>query len=204
MKDDSHQSKPETFEGLAFEQMNALFNFAAHMTRNRADAEDLVQETYLRAYTRFHQFKTGTNFKAWIFRILRNVAINQYKRMKSCGVTVDFDAVEPILDADSADSGSPHAIDFTAADIQAALARLPEDYRTAFLLFCVEGFTYAEIARIMQTPIGTVMSRIFRARKRLRADLEDSGATHGAVALQADPVVVDAPVCGSDSIAALI
>ena len=157
----------KTFERLAFEHREGLYSFALHQTHNRSDAEDLVQETYLRAFTRFRQFKQGTNFKAWIFTILRNTAINEFRRGLRT-VAVDLESVEWQLVAPrSADAAGG----FTRWDIRAALARLPREYRAPVLLFDVEGHSYAEISRIMSCPIGTVMSRIYRARRRLRADL---------------------------------
>ena len=160
------------FEQLVFEHLDGLYNVALHWTHNPADAEDLVQETCLRAYSHFGQFQPGSNFKAWIFTILRNTAINQHRKTKTAGTSVDFDAVEPALVTARPKPALSDPTSFTSGDLNAALNRLPDEYRLAIVLYYVEGFTYAEIAEIMGCPIGTVMSRLCRARRKLRADLE--------------------------------
>jgi RNA polymerase sigma-70 factor (ECF subfamily) len=160
------------FEAIALEHVDGLFSLALHLTRNRADAEDLVQETILRAYTRFDRFERGTNFRAWIFTILRNLAINRHKRVKRRGIRIGLESIERGLEADAAPWHASEPHDFEVADIEAALRRLTEEYRLTFVLYALGGFTYDEIARIMDCPIGTVMSRLFRARRKLRDDLE--------------------------------
>jgi RNA polymerase sigma-70 factor (ECF subfamily) len=158
------------FERLAFPEMGGLFNFALHLTRNRADAEDLTQETFLRAFASFDRFRMGTNFRAWIFRILRNATLNHAKKLRVRGTEVDFESVEPVLAA-ARHHPSRWRWPVTREELRRGVSRLPEAYRTALLLFFVEGFAYAEIAVIMGTPVGTVMSRIYRARRRLRREL---------------------------------
>ena len=158
-----------SFEESAFEYMDALYNLACHLTRNRADAEDLVQETYLRAYTHYDQFEQGTNFKAWIFRILRNASINRYQKEKTRGTTVDLESAELELPRESFPLQRTNS--FTGKDLEAGLAQLPDEYRVAVLLAFVEGFTYREIASITNCPIGTVMSRVSRGRRQLRDGL---------------------------------
>ncbi len=165
--------KRRTFEQDAFEHMDALYNGALHLTRNKSDAEDLVQDTYLRAYVHFGRFEKGTNLKAWMFKILRNTFINRYNKKKNQGISIDLDAVEHRLEAPS----PPHDITtLTGQDLEAALKQLPDDYRIAVVLAFVEGFSYREIATVMDCPIGTVMSRICRARRRLRKLLAEEPA----------------------------
>ena len=161
----TQDQKRRTFEQDAFQHMDALYSGALQLTRNKSDAEDLVQDTYLRAYVHFDRFEKGTNLKAWMFKILRNLFINRYNKKKNQGISVDLDTVEHRLEAPSA----PHDITTLAGqDLEAALRQLPDDYRIAVVLAFVEGFSYREIASIMDCPIGTVMSRISRARRRLR------------------------------------
>lgn len=168
------------FEKVAFEHLDALYRTALRMTRNRDDAEDLVQDAYLRAYRYFHQYRPGSNFRAWIFKILRNRFINQYRRKRRDPATVGFDSVayaldgsegEPVIAAASTPGRTRHE-DRMSRKLEDALAALPEGPRTALVLAYVEGFRYHEIAEIMGWPIGTVMSRIYRARKKLRDLLE--------------------------------
>lgn len=179
-----HRKKAEKradFEGVAWVHMDAMFNLAMKMTRNRAEAEDLVQETYLRAYRFFDQYEAGTNCKAWLFRILRNNFINRYRQKRRKPETVDLSRVEYGLD-DSADPGLPRGwgdpeqnLEARAVreQIQKGLDSLPPDYRMVVVLSSMEGLTYREIASVMDTPIGTVMSRLHRARKLLQAHLAE-------------------------------
>ena len=170
----------DEFESLAFEHLDALYRTALRMTRNRDDAEDLVQDAYLRAYRFYHQFRPGSSFRAWIFKILHNRFITQYRRKQRRPATVDFDAVayaldgsegEPVIAATSTVSRTRHE-DSMSRKLEDALATLPEGPRMALVLAYVEDFRYHEIADIMGWPIGTVMSRISRARKKLRELLE--------------------------------
>jgi len=186
-------ARRRSFEQLAFPQMNGLYNLALSMTRNRADAEDLTQETFLRAYTHFDRFRQGTNFRAWLFRILRNLTINQVKRRRVRGVRVELDPVFPQLSADRTDPFAPRAAGFAREDLEDALGRLSAEHRTAVLLCYVGGFSYAEIAEAMGTPVGTVMSRIYRARRRLRRDLDRAGLPRG------DAAPLHATVCPAAS-----
>ena len=184
----TRDARQRAFEQLAFPQMNGMFRLAMHLTHDRADAEDLTQEAFLRAYAHFDRFRRGTNFRAWIFRILRNLTINQSKRRQVRGIQVDIEVAEAELEQ--------REPDFSRHDLCTALRRLSNDQRTAVWLCFVEGFTYAEIAEVMGTPAGTVMSRLHRARRRLRAEL-----TRGIREPRRAPEVrvpsVTAPICSA-------
>jgi RNA polymerase sigma-70 factor (ECF subfamily) len=179
------------FSDLAMEYMPALYTAALRMTRNAADAEDLVQETYLKAYRAFASFELGTNLKAWLYRILTNTYINTYRAKKRRPEIADVEDVEDLylyrhLSADQnaglGRSAEDVALDrFTDTDVKAAIEALPESFRMAVLLADVEGFSYKEIAEITDVPIGTVMSRIHRGRKALQKALVDRGRTRGLV-----------------------
>ncbi|HEV2993134.1 MAG TPA: sigma-70 family RNA polymerase sigma factor [Acidimicrobiia bacterium] len=169
------------FPELAMPYMDALYSAALRMTRNPADAEDLVQETYLRAYRGFGGFKEGTNLKAWLYKILTNTFINTYRARKRRPEETDLDEAEDFslyrrlggLEAAAADR-TPETEVLEAmpeAVVKEALESLPEQFRMAVLLADVEGFSYKEIAEIMDVPIGTVMSRLHRGRKQLQSRL---------------------------------
>ena len=173
------------FEEVALPHTNALFRTALRMTRNREDAEDLVQETYLRAYRSFDTFEKETNCRAWLFRILTNSYINRFRRAKSAGVPVPFEDVESFLASDEAAETAPgegDEGDFREAldeEVTHALEELPETFRLPVVLAFVESLSYKEIARIMDCPIGTVMSRVFRGRHLLRKRLAPYAHAHG-------------------------
>ncbi len=180
------------FAELAMEYMGSLYSAALRMTRNPADAEDLVQETYLKAYRAFGSFKEGTNLKAWLYRILTNTFINSYRARKRRPEQTDIDDVEDLylyrrlggLEAVSAGRSAEEEVleHFTEGDVKAAVEALPEQFRMAVLLADVEGFSYKEIADILDIPIGTVMSRLHRGRKALQKTLHDFGMERGLVA----------------------
>ncbi len=155
-----------SFEHFALPHMDSLFSLALHWTHNVADAEDLVQETYLRAYKYFDQFEIGTDFRSWIFRILRNSIINHHRKNQSRGIPVHLNLIEFEL-------ATPDADPVQGVAMRAALSRLSAEARMMVILAYLEGFTYQEIAQIMHCPIGTVMSGLFRARKRLRDALTE-------------------------------
>jgi RNA polymerase sigma-70 factor, ECF subfamily len=180
---------PATFAEQGMPYMGPLYSAALRMTRNPADAEDLVQETYLRAYRAFETFKEGTNLKAWLYRILTNTYINQYRAAKRRPEQVDLDDVEDLylyrrlggLEAAMAGRGpEAEVIDrMPDATVKEALESLPEQFRMAVLLADVEGFAYKEIAEILDIPIGTVMSRLHRGRKQLQKRLWEFAVENG-------------------------
>jgi RNA polymerase sigma-70 factor (ECF subfamily) len=180
------------FADLTMEYMGSLYSAALRMTRNPADAEDLVQETYLKAYRAFGSFREGTNLKAWLYRILTNTFINSYRARKRRPEQTDIDDVEDLylyrrlggLEAVNAGRSPEEEVleHFTEAEVKDAVEALPEQFRIAVLLADVEGFSYKEIAEILDIPIGTVMSRLHRGRKALQKTLHDFGMQRGLVA----------------------
>ena len=166
-----------------------LYAGAMRLAKNPSDAADLVQETYLKAYQSFHQFEQGTNLKAWLFRILTNTYINLYRKRQKAGLQEGLDELEDwqIGEAGSVTQTSQRSAEAEAIDrlpdavIRDALNSLPEERRMVIYLADVEGFSYQQIAEIMETPVGTVMSRLHRGRKDLRELLSDYAPTHSEV-----------------------
>ena len=185
------------FADLAMPFMSALYSAALRMTRNPSDAEDLVQETYLRAYRGFGGFKEGTNLKAWLYKILTNTFINSYRAKKRRPDEVDLDDSEDFflyrrlggLESVAADRTPEAEVLDSIPDqmVKDALEALPEQFRMAVLLADVEGFSYKEIAEILDIPIGTVMSRLHRGRKLLEKLLYDFAVSNRLAEPVADP-----------------
>lgn len=180
----------EKFENVALQYMNSLYTAALHYTRNSEEAEDLVQETYLRAYRFFDKFEEGTNFKAWISRILTNTFINSYRKKTRTPQQVQLDKVDFFIEDDinlsekddTQDAYEQESFDKLFDDeINRALDKLNENFRQIIVLADVEGLSYKEIATKAGIPLGTVMSRLFRARKMLQKYLRRYARTKGYV-----------------------
>ena len=191
----------EVFAEQAMEFMPALYAAALRMTRNPADAEDLVQETYLKAFRSFGGFEQGTNLRAWLYRILTNTFINTYRSKKRRPAETELDEGEDLhlyrrlggLEAVQASrSAEDELMDwFTDAEVKAALDALPENFRIPVLLADVEGFSYKEIAEMLDIPIGTVMSRLHRGRKSLQKQLYGFAVSRGLTPAHASPAHED-------------
>jgi RNA polymerase sigma-70 factor (ECF subfamily) len=175
------------FEAQALPFIDQLYGAAMRMTKNPSDAQDLVQETFVKAFAAFAQFEQGTNLKAWLYRILTNTYINTYRKKQREPYQGTIDDLEDwqlggaeSISATSSRSAEAEAIDHLPdSDVKDALQAIPEDFRLAVYLADVEGFAYQEIADIMKTPIGTVMSRLHRGRRLLRDLLADYAESRG-------------------------
>src|SRR2546428_12324110 len=189
----SGQVSSDTFEAEALSFLDALYRTALRMTRSEADAEDLVQETYIKAFRFREQFTPGTNLKAWLFRILTNTFINSYRRrqtqpeMTELDDVSEFDLYRKMAAARTASSAGDPESEFLGqivdSEVKDALGELPEKFRTVVLLD-VEGFSYKEIAEMLAIPIGTVMSRLHRGRKFLQQRLYDLARERGIAAVR--------------------
>ncbi len=177
------------FERDAMPYLDQLYSAALRTTRNPSDAEDLVQETFAKAYAAFHQYKPGTNLKAWLYRILTNTYINDYRKKQRQPQQSDAAEIEDYQLARAEahtstglKSAEAEALDHLPdSDVKRALQDIPEDFRLAVYFADVEGFSYKEIAEIMDTPIGTVMSRLHRGRRMLRERLTDYARDRGFI-----------------------
>lgn len=172
-------NKEELFEQELLPHADALYNFAYHLTYHEADANDLVQETFMKAFRFIESFDSGTNAKAWLFKILKNGFINEYRKKKKEPTKVDFEDIIAYQDADDENSvvgfdlGEDVFDGMLGDEITIALNRLPVDFKTVILLCDIEGFSYEEIAKIIDIPIGTVRSRLHRARNMLKISLKE-------------------------------
>ena len=176
------------FEEIAFEYMDSLYSTALRLTRNTEEAEDLVQDTYLRAFRFFDKFQQGTNFKAWIFKILTNTFINKYRKKVRTPQHVKLEKVEFGLEGNAENDTSEwegfdeeNYDEYFDDNIKSALYQLSDDFRMVILLADVERFSYKEIAEIIDRPIGTVMSRLFRGRKMLQNILKKYAQKEGYI-----------------------
>jgi RNA polymerase sigma-70 factor (ECF subfamily) len=178
-----------TFAEQAMEYAPQLYSAALRMTRNQADAEDLVQDAFLRGFRSFHTFQQGTNLRAWLFRILTNAYINKYRAKQRRPIETDLDDIEDLylyrrLGSMETAAASLSAEDefmelFTDDEVKAALENLPDNFRLPVILADVEGFAYKEIAEMLDIPIGTVMSRLHRGRKAMQRALYEYAEAHG-------------------------
>ncbi|XAS69727.1 sigma-70 family RNA polymerase sigma factor [Micrococcaceae bacterium Sec5.7] len=184
---ESTEERRIRFERDAMQYVDQLYSAAMRMARNPADAEDLVQEAYTKAFSAFHQYKPGTNLKAWLYRILTNTYINLYRKRQREPLQSNSDTIEDwqLARAGSHTSAGLRSAEAEAldhlpdSDVKRALQAIPEEFRLAVYFADVEGFAYKEISDIMNTPIGTVMSRLHRGRKMLRDMLADYAAERG-------------------------
>jgi RNA polymerase sigma-70 factor, ECF subfamily len=191
-------SAKEQFTSDAMQYAPQLFSTALRMTRNRSDAEDLVQETYVKGWRSFHTFQEGTNLRAWLFRIMTNTYINKYNAKKRRGTEVELDDVEELFlykrlgsidQSQLSSSAEDQMLElFTDDEVKGALESLPEDFRIPVLLSDVDGFSYKEIAEMLEIPMGTVMSRLHRGRKAMQKMLYEYARERGLIV---EPVTVE-------------
>ncbi|MEQ8924189.1 MAG: sigma-70 family RNA polymerase sigma factor [Fulvivirga sp.] len=175
----SHKEKQEVFDQEFMPHINAMYNFAFRLTFDEDDAKDLVQDTYLKAYRFINSFEKGTNAKAWLFRIMKNSFINDFRKKSKEPAKVDYQEVETFYNSDDVDKAITSDLrveavqDMMGDEISNALNSLDVDFRTVIILCDLEGFKYDEMAKILDIPIGTVRSRLHRARNLLKEKLRD-------------------------------
>jgi RNA polymerase sigma-70 factor (ECF subfamily) len=179
--------KQEEFEREALPHMDLLYNYALRMTGNPDDADDLVQETYLKAFRFWDKYEKGTNIRAWLFRIMKNSYINRYRKETKEPDTVDYEEVQNFYNTIRAESADPNDLQekifggLLEDEVARALESLPEDFRTVVILCDIEGLSYEEIAEFVDCPIGTVRSRLHRGRKMLQAKLHAYAKNRGYI-----------------------
>jgi len=174
----SQEEKNAIFDGEFMPHIDSMYNFGYRLTFDEDDAKDLVQDTYLKAYRFINSFEQGTNAKAWLFRILKNSFINEYRKKSKQPTKVDYQEVETYYNSDdvhyqsTSDLRAESVKDMLGDEISNALNSLAVDFRTVIILCDLEGFTYEEMAKILDIPIGTVRSRLHRARNLLKEKLQ--------------------------------
>ena len=191
-------SSQEQFTSDAMQYAPQLFSTALRMTRNRSDAEDLVQETYIKGWRSFHTFQEGTNLRAWLFRIMTNTYINKYNAQKRKGTEVELDDIEELFlykrlgsidQSQLSSSAEDQMLElFTDDEVKNAIESLPEDFRIPVLLSDVDGFSYKEISEMLEIPMGTVMSRLHRGRKAMQKMLYEYARERGLIV---EPVTIE-------------
>jgi RNA polymerase sigma-70 factor (ECF subfamily) len=185
LSDEELKGRYAEFELEAVPHMDAVYNYALRITGNETDADDLVQETFLKAFRFFDKFEKGTNCKAWLFRILKNSFINEYRKEIKSPHKVDYEDVQNFYENIKSEEVETQHIEYDAFntlmddEITKAISQLPEDFRTVIILSDIEGFTYEEIADFVDVPVGTVRSRLHRARKMLYSTLYDYAEDRG-------------------------
>ena len=182
---DVDTERRQNFETETVPHQDALYNYALKIVRNVEDARDLLQETYYKAYKYYHQFENGTNSKAWMFMILKNTFINNYRKSMREPAKIDYDLIEDFYENVKSDIVQTNNLDLEFYqnllddELSAALSKLPVKMREVFLLCDLEGYTYEEIAEIVNIPVGTVRSRLHRARKILQEELFNYAMQNG-------------------------
>jgi RNA polymerase sigma-70 factor (ECF subfamily) len=185
MRSINDQTRRGDFEKEMLPHMSALYNFAVRMIGNMDDAKDLVQETYIRAYRYFERFASGTNARGWLIQIMKNLYINQYRKEVAAPETVDYNEIEDFYatikssTVDGNDLQEKLFGNLLDDEVSEALQELPDEFRMVVVLCDVEGYTYEEISEIVEVPIGTVRSRLHRARRLLRDRLREYALRHG-------------------------
>ena len=186
---DNDEAKQREFERLAEPHLKEIYNGALRLTRNPTDAEDLSQEVFVRAYSSFHQFRPGTNFRAWLFKILMNTYVNEYRRKVRQPAVVPWEDISREDERSAIESSQqllddPEATFFSKVgdpEVSAALNELPPDFREVVVLYDIHGFNYREIGQMLRIPLGTVRSRLFRARHLLVKRLRDYAHARGLI-----------------------
>lgn len=179
------KERKKSFDEEAIPHMKLLYNYALRMTGDQLDADDLLQDTYMRAFRFFHKFEKGTNCKAWLFRIMKNCYINKYRKHKKEPVKVDYEDVQNFYDSIRAEVVDPNDLEHKVFsnllddDLMNALNSLQDDYKTVVILCDLEGLSYEEISEFLDCPIGTVRSRLHRGRKILQKKLVDYAKSRG-------------------------
>lgn len=179
----------DEFERVALPYLSHLYTAAFYLTRNEAEAEDLVQETCLRAFRFFDKFQPGTNCKAWLLSILRNLFVNRYRQKRAEPEMVDWKKIDQVYESiveqgQNAEKENPESLLFSKLmdhEVEQALKELPEEYRTAIMLVDIEELTYEEAAKVMECAVGTIRSRVSRGRRLLQVALKDYALKRGAI-----------------------